>query len=598
MRQHPTSHPGPPDAGRRPRPGNDEVARALREMALFLEMDGVAFKPQAYEKAAYAVSALEQPLTALYDEGGRAAVERVPGIGKGIAGRIAGMLETGTLADLEDLRARTPIDVLELTQVEGIGARKARALWQALGVANVADLERAAREGRIRDLPHFGRRSEQRIIEGIAFRAEAAGRRPLGDVLDLAGRIEAQLGAVPGVVQAVVAGSIRRRRETIGDVDVLVATDSALAVTGAFASLAEVQAIMARGPTKTLVRLINGMDADLRVLAPESFGAALIYFTGSKAHNVALRRIAIKAGLKLNEYGLFRGTQVVSSRTEEEVYQALGMSFIPPELREDTGEIERARSGPLPRLIEAGDIRGDLQVHSSWTDGSASIEDMARAARALGREYIAITDHAPDLPVTGGLTPEKLRAQRDEVRRVNEVLGPEGIQVLCGVEANIRPDGSLDLPPEALGELDLVGAAIHSHFDQSRDEMTRRVLRAVENPAVHLLFHPMCRALGRRRAVDLDIEAVVLACLETGTILEIDAQPRRLDLPDVLARTAAQAGVRIAVDSDAHTPGELRFVDSFGVGVARRAWLEAPQVVNTLPLAGLRAALGRAAGGV
>ena len=510
MRQERTDRGRPPtDQAEEPQPHprsrltNRDIARALGEMALFLEMDQVPFKPQAYDKAASAVNALEQPLVELYRAGGRAALDRVPGIGKGIARRIAGMLETGELADLEALRSKTPIDVLELTQVEGIGARKARALWQALGVASVADLERAAREGRIRDLPHFGRRSEQRILEGIAFHAEAAGRRPLGEVLDLAARFEAQLGAVPGVVQAVVAGSIRRRRETIGDVDVLVATGSPEAVSQAFASLPVVQAILARGPTKTLVRLTNGMDADLRVLAPESFGAALIYFTGSKSHNVALRRIALKAGLKLNEYGLFRGPRMVAGRTEEDVYRALGLDFIPPELREDTGEVDRARAGTLPRLLDAADIRGDLQVHTRWTDGAASIEDMARAARALGREYIAITDHARDLAMTGGLGPEQLRAQRDEIHRVNQRLGPLGIQVLCGVEANIRADGSLDLPPEALAELDLVGAAIHSHFDQSRDEMTRRVVRAIEDPAVDVLFHPMCRSLGRRRPVDL-----------------------------------------------------------------------------------------------
>ncbi len=574
---------------RRRRRGNDDIARALREMGLYLEMDDVPFKPRAYEKAAYAVSAADRPLAGIYAEGGEKALAALPGIGEGIAGRIAGMLETGRMADLEALRKRTPIDLLALTAVEGIGAKRARALWRGLAVRNVADLKRAAKRGRLRELPRFGERSERKILQAITFYEEAAGRRPLGEVLEIAQRIETALARAPGVVEVTVAGSIRRHKETIGDVDVLVAAKRPGPVSAAFASLPEVQAVMAQGPTKTLVRLENGMDADLRVLAPESFGAALLYFTGSKAHNVALRKIAQKKGLKLNEYGLLRGERRLAGRTEEEVYRALGLPCIPPEMREDTGEVELASRGKLPAVVGASDIRGDLQVHTDWTDGSASIEAMARAARALGREYIVITDHTRDLAMTGGLDEERLRAQIESIREVDRGLG--GIRVLAGAEVNIRADGSLDMPDDVLAELDVVGAAIHSRFDQPRSEMTRRILRAVENPHVDVLCHPLGRALGRRHAVNVDFDAVLRACLRTGTILEIDAQPERLDLPDSLVRSAIEAGALIAIDSDAHTASELRFIETFGVGVARRGWAPRAQVVNALPLGEMLASL-------
>lgn len=564
---------------------NADVAEALREMALFLEMEGAPFKPQAYEKAAYAVSALDQPLAEIYAGGGAKALDNLPGIGKGIAERIAEMLETGKIRDLEELRAKTPVDILQMTAIEGVGPKKARALWEALGVRSVADLKRAAELGRVRELPHFGPRSEQKLLEAVTFFEEAAGRRPLGEVLEIARRIETALKTVPGVEQVAVAGSIRRHRETIGDVDLLVATRDPAPVTRAFETLPEVRVVFAHGPTRTLVRLTNGMDADLRVLAPESFGAALLYFTGSKAHNVALRRIAIKHGLKLNEYGLFRGEQAIAARTEAEVYEALGLPWIPPEMRENTGEIELALQGRLPAVVEAGDIRGDLHVHTTWSDGSASIEAMARAAARLGREYVVITDHTRDLAMTGGLDEEKLRAQAKEIKRVDREL--RGIRVLAGAEVNIRPGGGLDVGDEALAALDVVGAAVHSHFTQSRDEMTRRVLGAVEHPLVDVLCHPLARLLARRRALDFDVEAVLRACLRTGTILEIDSQPSRLDLPDSLVRRAVEAGVLIAVDSDAHTVDGLRFIEAFGVGVARRGWAERRHVVNTRPAAEL-----------
>lgn len=576
---------------KRPSVSNADVARSLREMGLFLEMQGVPFKPQAYEKAAYAVSALDRPLSEIHAEGGAEALDALPGVGAGIARRIAGLLESGRMKDLDALRHETPIDVLGLTSIEGIGVKKAAALWRALKVATVTDLKRAARQGRVRTLPHFGARSERRILEAIDFYEEAAGRRPLGQVLEVARRIEAALAKVRGAEQVAVAGSVRRHCETVGDLDVLVAARDASRVADAFIAAPESRTLLARGPTKVVVRLGTEMEADLRIVDPESFGAALLYLTGSKAHNVALRKIALRRGLTLNEYGLYRGTRRLASRTEEEVYRALGLDWVPPEMREDRGEVELAQSHRLPHLIEAHQIRGDLQTHTSWTDGSSTVEAMAKAAEALGREYIAITDHTRDLAMTGGLTAARLRAQIKEIRKVQEKR--DGIRILAGAEVNIRPDGTLDIDDATLAELDLVGAAIHSHFDQSRADMTRRILRAVENPRVDILFHPMSRSLGRRRAVDCDFETVLRACVRHGTILEVDAQPERLDLPDALVRTAIEAGARIAIDSDAHTLDELRYLETFGLGVARRAWAGPNDVVNTLPADRLLASLKR-----
>lgn len=550
-------------------------------MALFLEMQEVPFKPRAYEKAAQSIAGLDGPLAEIYAEGGVAALDALPAVGKGIATRIAGMLDTGEFADLEQLRRATPIDVTALTAVPGIGPRRARALWETLGVRSVEDLERAAASGRIRELPGFGERSEAKILAAVQVYRESVGRRPLAQVLGLAAQILATLAKVSGVEQLAVAGSIRRRRETIGDVDVLVAAKPGA---GAEASLAfermpGVASVLSSGMSKTTVSLDDGLDADLRVVAPESFGAALLYFTGSKAHNIALRKVALTKGYKLNEYGLFEGERTIAGRTEAEVYQALGLAWIPPELREDQGEIEAAAAGRLPRLIDAEDIRGDLHTHSNWTDGRLSIRELAQAAKALGLEYIAITDHTRSVTVAHGLDEERLRAQMAEIRRIDAER--HGVRVLCGAEVDILADGSLDLPDELLAELDIVGVAIHAHFEQSRDEMTRRLLRAIEHPAVMMLCHPTARALGHRPPIDFDFDAVLEACVRTKTMLEINSQPDRLDLPDQMVKRAIDAGVRMAIDSDAHSAEELRYVARYGLAVARRGWVETRDVINT-----------------
>lgn len=563
---------------------NRDVANLLREMSIFLDMQGVPFKPRAYEKAAYAIEALDRSVVEIYESGGVKALAAIPSVGKGIAERIEELIKTGRVKDHESLRRRTPVDVLALTAIEGVGPKMVKALYDELGVRTVADLERAARDGEVRRLPHFGEKTEQKILKGIGFLKQGAGRQPLGLVLPLVHEIERRLRELPAVQNVSVAGSIRRRKETIGDADFLVVSKEPEKVMAFFVRMPEVAHVYGRGPTKTMVRLENGMDADLRVVDAKSFGAALAYFTGSKDHNVALRRIAQDKGLKLNEYGLFRGEEVIPTRSEKDVYAALGLAYVPPELRENAGEIEAAKAGTLPRLIEPGDVRGDLQIQTTWTDGSNSIEEMAAAAKELGRDYIAITDHTRGLAMTGGSDERQLLEQMKAIKAMNKRL--KGIRLLAGAEVNINRDGSLDIADEVLSRLDVVGIAVHSHFHLPREEMTRRIIRAMENPHADILFHPTGRVLMKREPYEVDIDAIIQAAKRTGTLLEIDALPDRLDLKDEHVRKAVDAGVLLTIDSDAHHVHHLRCVDDFGIAVARRGWASKKDIANTRPLAG------------
>ena len=559
---------------------NADIARVMREIAVFLDMEGVQFKPRAYEKVAYAIEAVEEPITDIYKHGGIKAVEEIPGVGKSIAEKIVTLIETGRLPYHEDLRKKTPVDVAGLTAIEGLGPKNIKTLYHELGVRTVADLEKAALAGKIRDLPHFGARSEEKILKGIGFLKQRSGRFPLGAVLPLMGEIEARLGKLPGVQRVTVAGSIRRRKETVGDGDILVIAKKADAVMDFFVGMPEVVHVHGKGPTKSSVKLDTGMDVDVRVVPGESFGAALNYFTGSKDHNVALRRIAIEKKLKLNEYGVFRGEKAIAGKTEEEVYAALGLPYIPPELRENTGEIEAARAGKLPDLIDYDDLRGDLQTQTTWTDGANSIEEMAAEAQRLGREYIAITDHTKSLAMMGA-DEQQLRQQMKAIDKLNNQL--KGFTILKGAEVNINKDGTLDIDDETLAQLDVVGAAVHSHFNLSRAEQTRRLVRAVENPHADILFHPTARIIQRREPIDLDIDAVIAAAKRTGTILEIDAYPERLDLKDEHVRKAIEAGVKLAIDTDAHSVNHLGYLH-FGIATARRGWATRADVVNAQPL--------------
>jgi len=570
---------------------NSELARIFREIALYLEMQGVQFKPRAYEKVAYALEALEEPVSEIYQRGGVKALREIPGVGEAIAEKIEELIKTGRLKYYEKLKKETPVDVRGLTSIEGVGPKTVKALYEKLRVKDVSDLERVAREGKIHGLPHFGAKAEQKILKGIGFLKQGSGRFPLGSILPLILEIRQRLSELSQVEEAVVAGSIRRRKETVGDADILAVSRAPEKIMSFFVSMPEVAHVHGRGKTKAMVRLHSGMDVDLRVVPRESFGAALGYFTGSKDHNVALRKIAQEKGLKLNEYGLFRASKRVAGRTEEDIYRALGLPFIPPELRENQGEIEAAREGKLPDLVDYGDLRGDLQTQTTWTDGANSIEEMAREAKRLGLEYIAITDHTKSLAMTGGADEKKLLKQIAAIDKINRSL--KGITVLKGAEVNINKDGTLDIRDDVLARLDVVGVAVHSHFNLSRREMTERIQRAMLNPHADILFHPTGRVIQKREAYEVDMDEIIRTARETGTVLEIDAYPERLDLKDEHVRKAVQAGVKLVIDSDAHSTHHIRFLE-FGVAQARRGWAEKKDVINTRPLNEFLRALKRA----
>ncbi len=574
---------------------NAELARVFRDLAAYLDMEGVPFKPRAYEKAAQAIESHDRPLAEVHRAGGVKALRQIPGIGASMADKLEELLTTGKCKLREEYHRRIPVDLAALTALEGVGPKAVKVLHEKLGVRTLADLAAAARAGKIRALPHFGARSEQKIVKALAFAETSGQRRPLAVVQPAVDALAAALARIPGVDRVAIAGSIRRRKETVGDADLLAIARDADAAIAAFARLPQVARVIGQGETKCSVKLSDGLQVDLRVVPPESFGAALLYFTGSKAHNVALRQLAMKRKWKLNEYGLFRGTRRIAGRTEEEVYDRLGLAWVPPVLREDQGEIDAARTRTLPRLVEPGDLRGDLQTQTDWTDGQDSLEAMALAAREAGLEYMAITDHTVSLAMTRGSDARKLRRQMREIGRLDAKL--DGIRLLTGAEVNINRDGTLDIDDETLAELDVVGIAVHTHFNLSRAEQTARILRAMRNPHADILFHPTGRVIGKREPYDVDIEAVIATARETGTVLELDAYPDRLDLRDEHVRRAIQAGVPIVIDSDAHSVKHLGFPRAHGVDQARRGWATAADVLNTRPveafLAGLKGGGGR-----
>ncbi len=560
---------------------NAELAAVLRHIALLLDMDGVPFKPRAYEKAANAIDSVTEPLGDLFGRDGIAAIEELPGVGKSIAGKIAELIETGQSTYYEQLHRKVPVDLPGLAAIEGLGPKHIKTLYDDLGVRTVADLEAAALAGRIRTLPHFGEKSEQKILKGIGFVKASSGRFPLGVALPLVTAIAARLEERKGVQRVAVAGSLRRRKETIGDGDILVVGRDAAAIMDFVVAMPEVVHVHAKGPTKTSVKLNTGMDIDVRVVANESFGAALLYFTGSKAHNVELRKLAIAKKRKLNEYGVFRGEKMIAGQTEEEVYTCLGLDYVPPEIREDRGEIAAAANGTLPKLIDYGDVRGDLQTQTDWTDGADSIEAMVAEAKRLGREYIVITDHTQGLAMMGGCDEKKLAQQMRAIDKLRTEVS--GITILKGAEVNINKDGTLDIADETLAQLDVVGVAVHSYFNLARAEQTRRIIRAMENPHADILFHPTGRVLQKRAAYELDIDAIIKAAKRTGTILEIDAHPERLDLNDDHVRQCVAAGVPLSIDTDAHSVTHLDYLH-FGIAMARRGWATKADVVNTKPV--------------
>jgi len=557
---------------------NFEVAKVLREIGIFLDMDDVQFKPRAYEKAAKSVEALEEDVELVYKRGGVRALMEIPGVGQNIAEKIEELVQTGKLQYYEDLKKQVPVDLESLYGIQGLGPKKIKILWQKLGVRNIDDLEKAVREKKLRGIEGFQEKTEQNILKGIAFARQSKGRYILGMTLPLIRDIEERLKSLPDVKNVVAAGSVRRMKETIGDADFLVVSDQPTKAMDFFVAMPEVVDVIGKGETKSSVRLKTGMEVDVRVLPEDSFGAGLQYFTGSKDHNVALRRIAQRKGWKLSEYGLFRGSKRIAGRTEEEVYEKLGLQWIPPEMRENSGEVEAGMKHRLPKLVELKDLKGDLQVHSNWTDGSNSIKEMADEAKRIGLEYIVISDHSKTLGMTGGLDEKMLLQQGKEIDRLNEKSA--GMRILKGVELNILKDGSVDISDDVLREMDFVGAAVHSHLNLGKEEMTRRILRAIENPNVDMLYHPTAREIQKREPVQLDMEKVMEAARDTGTILDVDSYPDRLDLRDEYIRKATQRGARVGISSDSHSKVGFHFL-GLGVAQARRGWATAADIVNT-----------------
>lgn len=557
---------------------NSEVARILRNISILLDMDNVQFKPRAYEKAALTIEALEEDIEKIYSEGGIKALKQIPGVGESIAEKVEELLKTGKLEYYDQLHKNAPVDLENLTRIEGMGPKTIKTLYQKLKITNINELEKAALSHQISQLPGFKKKTEENILKGIEFAKKSGGRFILGFALPLIREIEARLKACPEVKKAVAAGSVRRMRETIGDVDFLVQSDDPGTVADFFVSMPEVIQVIEKGKTKSAVKLKTGMNADIRILPEQSFGTALQYFTGSKPHNIELRKIAINRKWKLNEYGIFQKTRQIAGKTEEEVYEKLGLQWIPPEMRENTGEIELAKKNQLPNLIGYKDLKGDLQVHSNWTDGQNSIREMAEQAKKNGLEYIVISDHSRYLAMTGGLDEEGLLKQANEISEVNKQV--DGITVLQGVELNILKDGNLDVSDEALKRLDVASAGVHSHFDMTKEEMTKRVLKAIENPNVDILVHPTGRQIQKREPIQLDIEKVVETAKANGTILDIDSYPDRLDLKDEHIRKAVETGVKLGISSDSHSTAHMHYLE-FGVAQARRGWATARDVVNT-----------------
>ncbi len=576
------------------RVSNQEIAKVLEELAVYLEMEEAPFKPRAYERAAYAVSGLTEDLADVYAKEGKKGLMRIPGVGAGIALRIEELLKTGRAKDHERFKKKYPMEIGALISLEGLGPKMVKVLWETLRIRSIKDLARAAREKKIRTLPRLGEKFEAKILKAIDFEKRARGRFPIGVARPLVESIVKRLKGAKGVKEVVVCGSYRRWQETVGDIDILVTSDRPKPVMDYFASLPEVVHVYAKGDSKTLVRLRPGIDADLRVVPPQSFGAAVQYFTGDKRHNIKMRERAIKKGYKLNEYGLFKGKKPIAAFSEKDIYERLGLPWIPPEMRTDTGEIEAAAMGKLPRLIGYGDLRGDLQVTTDWTDGADSIEEMAEAAALLGHEYLAITDHTKSLAMTGGADEKKLLRQMKEIDRLNSKLKTKNskLRILKSAEVNITKDGSLDIRDDVLAKLDVVGVAVHSHFGLPREEQTRRVIRAMENPHADILFHPTCRLVGRREPIALDMDAVIEAAKRTGTVLEIDADPHRLDLHGEYAKKAVEAGVMLAIDTDAHAASHLKNLE-YGIGQARRGWVERKDVINAWPLQKMLARIKR-----
>ena len=560
---------------------NLELSQIFEQIAKILKIkEENPFKIRAYEKITLVLENLPIDIETIYHQGG---LNNIPGVGTGIAKKIEEFLTTGKLEYYEKLKETIPSGVIELLDISEVGPKTAKLLYEELGVDNIEKLEKAVKEHRIKDLPGMGEKSETNILRGIELYKRRKERFLLGRALPLAEEMVESLSQLKETDKISFAGSLRRKKETIGDIDILITSQNPEKIMRTFTSLPQVREILAEGPTKSSIITKDDLHIDVRVVEPISFGAALQYFTGSKAHNIKLRELALKRGLKINEYGVFEvesGNRIAGEK-EEEVYQALNLPFIPPELREDRGEIEAAQEKKLPQLIEYSQIRGDLHLHTKWSDGAHTIRQMAEAAKKRGYKYIAITDHSQSLKIAGGLTEKRLREQMEEIQKLNQEL--KDFTILSGIEVDIKSDGSLDFSDEMLSKLDVVIAAIHSGFKQESKIITERIIKAMQNRLVNILAHPTGRLIGFRESYQVDMNEMIKVAAETGTILEINAYPERLDLNDVYCRMAKDKGVQLAIETDAHSIDGLEFMN-LGVDVARRGWLEEKDIVNTLPL--------------
>ncbi|TFF92168.1 DNA polymerase/3'-5' exonuclease PolX [Candidatus Thorarchaeota archaeon] len=559
---------------------NSEVASVLKEIALLLQVEGKEpYRPRAYQRGVRAILSLGEDVAAI---AARDELTEIPGIGKGLAEVIKDYLDDGKVARLETLRTRVPIKAMELDAIPGVGPKTIKLIYDKLGVTDLQSLEKAAEDGLLEELPGLGKKTQEQILQGITVARSGLERTLLADGLAEAEQIVKKLREMKQVKRIDVAGSSRRRRETIGDIDILVDSDSPKPIMDTFVGMKDVADIMAHGDTKSSIRLKSNLQVDLRVLTSESYGAALQYFTGSVDHNVKLRAMAQKKGLRLNEYGLFKGEERVAGEDEEGIYQALGMKWVPPELREDRGEIEAAREDALPNLISLEDIRGDLHSHTDQSDGKNTIEEMLDAAQAKGYEYYCVSDHTQSLTIANGMDEERLLKRIDEIDRLN-ASGRWAMRILKGAEVDILKDGELDIRDDVLAKLDLVTVSVHSRMKDSRKVMTERVCKALEHKHVHILGHPTGRLLLKRPEFEIDLEQVFEVAVEKNVIMELNAHPHRLDLNAGNLRAAKKLGLKVAINTDAHWIEELDHM-RFGIYQARRGWLEKDDVINTLPL--------------
>ena len=568
---------------------NAEIARKFHELADLLEIqDANPFRVRAYRNAANIVEGSSRPVEDMVAEGED--LSSIKGIGDDLAGKITELVKTGNLPQLQELQKEVPEELSELMRLDQLGPKRTKAIHEELGISSLKALKEAAEAGRIQKLSGFGAKTEKKILEEVKKLGDRDHRTRLGEAEQVAAPLVAYLDELEEVEQIEVAGSYRRRKETVGDLDILVASADSQPVMERFTSHPEVAKVASQGKTRATVYLKSGLQVDLRVVKAASFGAALYYFTGSKAHNVAVRKIAVKKDLKVNEYGVYRGRKRIAGKTEAEVLEQVDLPWILPELRENKGEIEAAREGRLPDLVEEKDIRGDLHTHTSATDGRNSLKEMAEEARRLGHDYIAITDHSKRLTMANGLDAKRLRQQMAAIDQLSDEL--DGIRVLKGIEVDILEDGKLDLPDDVLKELDITVCSIHSRFELSKKKQTERVLRAMDNPNFNILGHPTGRLINEREAYQIDLEAIIEAAAERGCCLELNAQPSRLDLAGRYAGMLREAGVLGAVSTDAHATDHLGFMH-LGVAQARRGWMEKKDLLNTRTLRQLQKILAR-----